>query len=88
MAVFQMLPKVIRAEKLLTLVALAELVNTRQVSNPGLPIRCRVVGKFHPTIAAYVRLTRQTSGGVLCMASVGIGRYGGTVVKGLKVVAI
>jgi len=57
MTVLQMLTKVIRPEKLLGLVALAELVLLTQVLRPDVPIG-RIIGELLAAIATYVRRRR------------------------------
>lgn len=54
MAVFQMLSEVVCAEKLLGIVALAELVHCGQVLESIIPIWFWEIGEFLATVAARV----------------------------------
>ena len=52
MAVLQVLAEMVRAEKLLCIVAFAKFVYSGQMLKATVPIRLRVVGKFLAAVAA------------------------------------
>lgn len=58
MAVLKMLPEMVRAEELLTLVAFAELVHLGEMLVALGPVGRRVVRKGFATISAHVELCR------------------------------
>ena len=88
MTVFEMLPEVIRPEKLFALVALAKFVDRCKMVATNHPILCWEIGKLFTTVSAHIEFCRHAR--LLWWSVVSIRVWGNSIarMKGSLVVAV
>lgn len=87
MAVFQMLPEVIRAEELFALIAFAKLVDVVEVVDSQFPIH-GTIRKLDTAVSAHVMARRSARRRLWYLVGVGVLRNGGARVEGGGIVSI